>query len=452
MIAPMRGPSLLLEASTAPPLGASDTQVEAGHRFRFWLGLTTLGALALRVLYVLVVTRHASYKLYDAAYYELQALGLSTGRFFPVFFGHGPDAAHPPMTSFVITPVTYFFGLHPGETPQRLTMAVLGTAVVLCVGLLGRRLAGPRVGIIAAVVAALYPNMWIPNGIVMSETVSMLLMILILLAVYRFIDSPGIFNGVVVGVGCGLEMLTRAELVLLLPLLLVPATLGTRGVPWRRRLFLTGTTLLAALLVVSPWVGRNLASFSDPTFLSTGEGPVLLGANCPQTYHGPALGSWSIQCSIDVPPAEEQSVESARQFDAGLHYLEGHADRLPIVVAARVGRVWDLYEPLQMVHTEVNEGRPAPASLAGLLSYYLLLPFAIVGVVVLRRRSVKVWPMLVSGLAVTLIAATSYGLVRFRAEFEVSFVVLAAVGISAAAELVAARIRINRARNVDIAR
>jgi hypothetical protein len=42
--------------------------------------------------------------------------------------------------------------------------------------------------------------------------------------------------------------------------------------------------------------------------------------------------------------------------------------------------------------------------------------------------------------------------VRFRAEFEVSFVVLAAVGISAAAKLVAARIRINRAPNVDNAR
>ena len=346
-----------------------------------------------------------------------------------MIFGHGPDAAHPPMTSFVITPVTYFFGLHLGETPQRLTMAVLGSAVVLFVGLLGRRVAGPRVGIVAAVVAALYPNMWIPSGIVMSETVSMLFIVLILLAAYRFLDSPGIANGVLLGIGCGLEILTRAELVLLLPLLLVPATFALRGVPWGRRLLLTGASLLAALIVVAPWVGRNVAAFSDPTFVSTGEGPVLLGANCPLTYAGSGLGSWSLQCSIEVPPAQDQSVESARQFDAGLHYLEGHSSRLPLVIAARVGRVWDLYEPAQMVHTDVNEGRPVPASFAGLLSYYLLLPFAVAGVVVLRRRSVKVWPLLVSAVAVTVIAATSYGQVRFRSEFEVSLVVLAGAGI-----------------------
>ncbi len=441
MITPVPGSSLLLEAQRGPRLGASDTQGEARHRFGIWLGLTTLGALVVRVMYVLVVTRHEGYKLYDAAYYELQALTLSTGHFFPVLFGHGPDAAHPPMTSFVITPVTYFLGLPPGETPQLLTMAVLGTAVVLCVGLLGRRLAGPRVGLAAAVVAALYPNMWIPNGIVMSETVSMLLMVLILLATYRFLDAPGIANGVLVGIGCGLEILTRAELVVFLPLLLVPATLGLKGLPWGRRLMLTSTSLLAAFLVVSPWVGRNLASFQDTTLLSTGEGPVLLGANCPKTYYGPGLGSWSIQCSIDVRPAQDQSVESALQFAAGLHYLEQHSSRLPVVTAARVGRVWDLYEPNQMVNGDVNEGRPAPASFAGLLSYYLLLPFAVAGVVVLRRRAVKVWPLLVSALAVTVIAASSYGLVRFRAEFEVSLVVLAAAGIVPAAEGLVAQCR-----------
>ncbi len=28
---------------------------------------------------------------------------------------------------------------------------------------------------------------------------------------------------------------------------------------------------------------------------------MLLGANCPQTYYGPGLGSWSLPCSLDVP-------------------------------------------------------------------------------------------------------------------------------------------------------
>jgi len=114
MIAPVSGSSSLLEVHTNPPIGSSDTEGEVRSRFGLWLGVTTVGALVFRVVYVLEVTRHEGYKLYDAAYYELQALTLSSGHFFPVLFGHGPDAAHPPMTSFVITPVTYFFGLPSG--------------------------------------------------------------------------------------------------------------------------------------------------------------------------------------------------------------------------------------------------------------------------------------------------------------------------------------------------
>jgi 4-amino-4-deoxy-L-arabinose transferase-like glycosyltransferase len=404
------------------------------HRRRFWSGLVLIvtGGLAWRILYVLIVTRHENSKLYDSAWYELQALTLADGHFFPILFGHGPDAAHPPLTSLVLTPVSYFFGLHVGATPQRLTMAVLGAVVVLLVGILGRVLAGPGVGLLAALLAAAYPNMWIPNGIVMSETLTMLLISLIMLSTYRLFRSPTWGNAALLGLACGVEMLVRAELVLLLPCLIVPAALVVRAVPWRTRCTLAAVGLVVAGLTVGPWVGRNLASFKDPTVLSTGLGPVLLGANCPLTYYGPSLGSWSLACSIDVPHAADQSVESARQTAAAEHYAEKHLGRLPLVALARVGRVWDFYEPLAMVDGTVNEGRPVPASFAGLLAYYLLLPAAAIGVVALRRRRVRVWPMLVIAAVVTFVAATGYGLVRFRAEFEVPLVVLAAVGLDAA--------------------
>ncbi len=402
-------------------------------RRRFWYGLCLIvtGALVWRILYVLIFTRYENSKLYDAAWYELQGLTMAGGHFFSIPFGHGPDAAYPPLTSIVITPVSYFFGLHVGATPQRLTMAVLGGAVVLFVGMLGRVLAGPGVGLLAALLAAAYPNMWIPNGIVMSETLTMLAIALILLSTYRLFRSPTSGNAALLGLACGVEMLVRAELVLLVPCLLVPATLVIRTVPWRTRSKLAVVGVLVAALTVAPWVGRNLASFKDTTFISTGLGPVLLGANCPQTYFGPSLGSWSLSCSIGVPPAADQSVESALQTAAAERYAKSHLGRLPVVVLARVGRVWDFYEPLQMVDVTVNEGRPIPASFAGLLAYYLLLPAAAVGAVALRRRRVRIWPMLVIAAEVTFVAAACFGLIRFRAEFEVPLVVLAAVGLDA---------------------
>ena len=294
----------------------------------FWmpLGVVCLLALGIRLVYVLVVTRHENRHTYDALYYSLQSYLISLGHFFEVPpFAVGPDAAHPPLTALLLTPVSYLFGVPADFLPQRLAMAVLGTVVVFLVGLLGRRVAGTRAGVIAAALAAVYPNFWIPNGIVMSETLSMLAMALILLAVYRLLTDPSWLNAALAGFACGIEMLVRAELVLLVPFLLVPAALTCRGVGGRARMGLAALAVGASVLTVGPWVGRNLATFSDVTYISTGDGPVLLGANCPGTYYGPLIGLWSLGCSRHVQAGSDQSVTSAHQRQAAERYIEKHA-------------------------------------------------------------------------------------------------------------------------------
>ncbi len=296
-------------------------------------------------------------------------------------------------------------------------MAALGSAAVLCVGLLGRAVAGPWVGLTAAVLAAVAPNFWMPSGILMSETPAMLCMALILLAVVRVIRRPSVVAAVLLGLACGVEGLVRAELLLFVPGLLVPAVLVARGVSWRRRLLLLGVALVATTFVLAPWVGRNLATFEDPTYISTSIGQTLLGSNCPQTYGGSYIGLWSVVCATSVKGGGDESVQSSRDTHAAMEYIDHHADRLPLVVLARVGREWDLYQPAQMAHVEVGEGRPLDASLAGLGFYYLLLPFGVAGVVILRRRRIDQWFLLVPAGVVTLVSALVIALVRYRAPF-----------------------------------
>jgi 4-amino-4-deoxy-L-arabinose transferase-like glycosyltransferase len=218
----------------------------------------------------------------------------------------------------------------------------------------------------------------------------------------------------------------RAELILFVPALLVPAVLTARLVTLRRRLVLLGATLLVVVLVLAPWVGRNLATFQDRTYLSTGNGLVLLGSNCPAVYSGAGLGLWSLQCADGVGATGDESVQSARGTHLGIQYAEHHWTRLPVVVLARVGRLWDLYQPIQEARVESNEGRPFPASLAGLSVFYLLLPLGVAGVIVLRRRRIRQWFLLVPAGVLTLVSALAYGLIRFRDPFEVCLVVLCA--------------------------
>ena len=290
--------------------------------------------------------------------------------------------------------MTIPFGVHSGTGLQRMTMAVLGAGVVLCVGLLGRAVAGPWVGLVAAGLAALAPNFWIPNGILMSETPAMLLMALVLLAVVRLLRSPTWSSAALLGAACGAEILVRAELILFVPTLVLPAALAARPVTVRRRLGLAAVAVLVVLVVLAPWVGRNLATFKDPTYISTGDGLALLGANCPQAYSGQGLGTWHLGC-MAFPNADDESVKSSLDQHAAIQFAEHHAGRLPVVVLARIGRLWDFYEPVQMVNIDVNEGRPVPASWAGLVVYYALLPCALAGIVVLRRRGIRQWFLLV---------------------------------------------------------
>ncbi len=428
--------------ATAPLVGGSM------RPRRFTVALTAIVAVGLgfRVGYVLLVTRYQNGRIYDSFWYGVTANELHQGQFFRVPFGTGPTASHPPLTSLLVGSVNFLVGLHAGTTVPRLTMAVLGAGVVLAVGLLGRAVAGPWVGLTAAGLAALAPNFWMPSGIVMSETPSMLFMALILLAVVRCFRSPTFWNAALLGALCGAEALVRAELILFVPALLVPALLAARQVPLIRRIGLVAVGLVATALVLAPWVGRNLAAFEDPTYISTGNGIALLGANCPATYSGPELGFWSIQCVDAVHGPGDESVQSSRDQHAAVDYAEHHVSRLPVVIVARIGRLWDFYQPIQEANVDVNEGRPVPASLAGLGVYYALLPLGCAGIVMLRRRRIRQWFLLVPAGAVTLVSALVYGLTRFRAPFEVCLVVLAAPPLVVMAQGLVHRITTRKAR------
>ncbi|HEY8216818.1 MAG TPA: hypothetical protein VIH82_06780, partial [Acidimicrobiia bacterium] len=74
-----------------------------------------------------------------------------------------------------------------------------------------------------------------------------------------------------------------------------------------------------------------------------------------------------------------------------------------------------------------TEGRPIEAAWAGMALYYLLLPLAVAGAVLMRRRRLVFWPLVVLAVYVTVMSALSYGTIRFRIPAEVGIVVLAAV-------------------------
>ena len=412
----------------------------ATRRFYARLALVFTGALAWRVYYVLgpVQDRIKWPPFSDEWFYNQQARLFATGHWFdnPFFLlydppRYEPTALHPPLfTMFLSIPTKLGFDTH---IQNRLSTAVLGSITVVLLGLLARRIAGDGAGILAAIFAAAYPPLWSNDSVIGLETLYCFLVVVALLAVYRFWKSPSLWWAVAIAAPLSLAALTRSEGVILLGLLAVPTALWAPGWDWGEKLRALGVMALVAVVLISPWVVRNLVTFKEPTVLGTGFGLVLAYGNCDATYYGEKLGYWDDSCALKdySPKLEETEVDKlARQ--KGVDYIGDHLGRLPVVLAARAGRIWDVFRPGQnRQFNEFFEQRGEVTSWATLISYYVMLPFAIGGLVVMRRRRIPIYPMIAVAVSVTLTAILGYPITRYRAAFDSVMPVLAAVAVVA---------------------
>ena len=402
-------------------------------------------AIALRIAIYQGFQRGRPYGFNDAEYYGRQASALVRGHWFVDPATGAPGAEHGPLTTVLVAPLSWMD--HP-ENWQRLATIGTGVLSVVVIGLIGHTL-GQRsgrattTGLVAATLAAVYPNLWLNDGVVMSESLCTLLVSLWILLSLRMLVADGggepvdeadvaprrTWSFARLGIVCGLGVLARSELILL-PLI-------TAVLIWRSRHPDTArsitTVLVATAVVVAPWVVPNLVRFENPVVLSTNDGTTFRGANCDRTYHGREIGSWSVFCLVIDPDTVgmETSERSARWRADGLGYAADHAGRIPLVLAARVGRTLDLFGLDYQMDEDVRDGRPRLGSLIGVVSFWLLAPLAIWGV--RRRHGLERWILVAPVLVVAVSTLAFYGGHRIRSPLEPVVVVGAALTIASVA-------------------
>lgn len=381
----------------------------------------------------------------DSLYGHLQGRMLARGHGFvdgATWFVSGGEtfrtsAGDPPLYASFLALLSRI-GLQTA-TEQRLASAAAGVVGVVLLGLVARRVAGPRAGVLAAAIAAVYPMLWINDGMLLSESLFVPMVALAILAAYRFWDRPGLGTSAVLGLAVGGAALTRAEAGLLLAVPLVPLVWGLRELPVARRLALGAVAVAVTAGTLAPWFAYNASRFEEPVFMTSQTGAVLSAASCDSTFYGERLGYWD-DCMLwyvqtgrveDYPPWDlDESQRDRVPREAAVRYTREHASRLPLVMTVRVARLWDLYAPRQSVELNaVVEGRGHGPSQAGILAYYLLVPAAVGGAVALGRRRVPLSPLLAMPFIVTVTAALTFGITRYRAPGDAVLVVLAAVGI-----------------------
>jgi 4-amino-4-deoxy-L-arabinose transferase-like glycosyltransferase len=411
--------------------------MSADRSLRAWRGqVAAVVALGLAIRLAAVLARPHLVAGGDAAEYLGQANLLAEGKGFiePLIYAATHQAVQtaklPPLYIMVLS-LCSLAGFK-GFLAHRVWSAIIGASAVGLAAVVGKELAGPRVGLLAALLVAVDPNLWINDSLGMSETLTPVLVLLVLWAAYRMRRRPGLASAAWLGAAIGLAALGRDELILLALFILVPLVLGAPSRPWPERLRILAAGALACAVVVGPWIGYNMTRFTDRVFITDRFGATLAVANCDPAWRGPLAGYWSFNCALAAERGAtgDESVRDAAAGRVATRYIANHLGGLPKVELERLGRTFGVYEPIQQIRLDVYvESHPEFWAFVGLGLYYALVPPSVVGVVLLRRRGVIVYPLLAVGADVVVAVLVTYGQTRFRAPLEPVLALLAAVAV-----------------------
>jgi 4-amino-4-deoxy-L-arabinose transferase-like glycosyltransferase len=378
----------------------------------------TVAAIVLRALFLLA--EPATQPVADERTWTDWARNLASARV----------AWSPFRTHMIFYPPLYPYFLAAGASvtgsleAARWVQVLAGALLVPAIAVAGARAFSARVGVIAGVVAAAYPELVWFSAHYWSETLFMVFLwwgIERLLAAGRGEGRVG--AAVAAGLLWGLAVLTRETVLYFVPLAAAWLVWAARP----RRVAPGAAFLVAALLTVAPWTWRNWVVFHAFVPVSTAGGQNLFQGN------------------TDIPRDETYvMVDAVQGRIAQYHYALGMGlrairDRQPWWIFEKLRdempKFWEA-DSLALIH--IKRGAygavPAPAAagaaLLVLAPYVVALAFFVAGLAALRRDPA---PLLLLGILVftNLIHVATHGFARYRLPVMPVVVLIAASGFVA---------------------
>ena len=431
--------------TTARQARGEQQRREFDRRFWYVVGGFTLLGLLWRITYA-TLTPHM-FHFTDEWWFVYNARGTFSNLPFIDPYAHSASAKHGPLEVFILTPFAY---LWPHATDGlRYVNATLGAGTIVAMGVVGRQLGGRRVGMLAAALAALLPNVWAADGVATNETAGMLLAVVALGLAVRLLEGWTWKLAGLLGLALGLFMLARSEMPLIGTLLvggLILRSIRSQG--WRAGLRASAPamlTVVVAAAVVLPWAGYNATRFGGKLVVTNNLGETLSAGNCQSTYYpnsslgrNQTFGYYNFICAIGAKNKEtakgvtREDLVDAGQAKQAIDYAKTHWKRLPMIAGLREMWGWSLWRPAYVAHALVDNGRPSWATWGQIVGIWLLLPLAAAGAWLRRRSGQVVWPLL------GLVAVAAINIAIFIPSYRYRLVAIPALVLLASTALVAA--------------
>lgn len=410
------------------------------NRVKAWLPAAAIFCLALvvRVIYNNTVARNY-YPLHDSLFYQTIGLNLLREHCF-CLESYISTVYRAPLWPFIIAGISVIFG--PSDYFARLFLSIVGSGTCLLVYLFARDLFSGRTGIVAGIIAAIYPELYIYDGWLYTESLYIFLLFALCYTLYRLQRAPQGKRGlwILAGILLGLLSLTRPNGLIVIGIVIIWALIMVwiKILSWRPAARGIIITAVIAVALIAPWTVRNYIDTHTFIPVATGDGTVLLGAYNDEALTKPGyLGSWinPLQSRPDVtkpfplftctPPCEVAREAAYKQ--AAIQWIESHISVLPHLLALHFLNMW---QPATVEADLPVERFPHQRSSQIVLAMMKTFPIAIfilaaLGLVVTFQR----WRELLFLYFIILLTIAEcliyYGSARFRAPIEPILILLA---------------------------
>ncbi len=410
-------------------------------------------AAALRLVWVLLFAREPS-GLSDPLLYHGFGLRMAAGR------GYMSIADH--LTAYYPPGYPHFLGglyrvldavgldqhraLAVGVT-QSLMWGVAAMAVVVT----GRLVFGRKVGLLAGVILACWPNLIPYAAAFLSESLFVCLFAVFLAAVTwatvvvraqapgRGLPAAWWWGVAVAAVTLAAATMVRPQVLLTLAAVCLAWLLG--GLGWRRVGALLAVCCVALVVVIAPWAVRNERVFGHVVLISTNTGDNLCVG-----YQDDATGGFTIRESCytgefydDGPGAEYRHDADTRRI--AIDWIRENPEQLPWLSAKKLFQTFrsdsDGMAAVESYGEDVFIGSPWRGLWVtiGTVYYVVVMLAALAGAVIVARRSWRAprdaaaLALLGSTLAGLLVVVAFFGDPRFKVPSTPLFALLAAVAL-----------------------
>ncbi len=312
----------------------------------------------------------------------------------------------------------------PGVGGIRLMQAVWGAVAVGCLAYGTGRMFGRRAGIVAGAMLALYAPAVFFDGIVQKASLACILICALVAAMSRLEGRRHAWRAMLVGVLCGLLVLTRENALIWLVVLAVWAWWPGEGtVRWR----MLGTYAIGVALVLGPVGMRNRVVGGEWSLSTFQAGPNFYIGN-----HRGADGRYQPLVRGHESPAFERKDatelarrESGRELsprEVSRYWMNRAIDDIeadPVWWLGLMGRklllVWNRYEVSDVESLYVHRKDSIVLGVSSFIWHFgVLCPLAVVGVISTWDQRRRLWVYYALIVSMALAVAMFYVMARYR--------------------------------------